>query len=64
MASGARFLAKGGMGAVRECPISTFNGGAKRRAGTESIMIDILLWGGVTILIVGLAIIATRKPTV
>ncbi len=31
--------------------------------GTESTMIDLLLWGGLSTLIVGLAIIAARKPT-
>jgi hypothetical protein len=29
----------------------------------EVTMIDILLWGGLGILVVGLAVIAARKPT-
>jgi hypothetical protein len=29
----------------------------------EVTMIDILLWGGLAVLIVGVAVIAARKPT-
>jgi hypothetical protein len=30
----------------------------------EVAMVDILLWGGLAVLIVGIAVIAARKPTV